>query len=220
MNHAKKEIIKLIQKSSTRWSPYQFFIDWVECMALSIQNSCHLLHNSIWRNREQKYMNIMKKYDSIESEMFVKMSGLLVQAMNENISDILGEIYMESGCGNKNTGQFFTPFSLSKACARLNIPTDYDGSKVLTVNEPCSGSGGMILALAAELSSMGINYQRCMCVLAQDLDWNGVYMTYVQLSLYGINAVVVQGDTLTEPYTPGYPSERVFRTPMNTGGVD
>ena len=43
-------------------------------------------------------------------------------------------------------------------------------------------------------------------------------MCYVQLSLFGINAVVVQGDTLAEPYTgDSYPQNRVFRTPRNMG---
>jgi len=44
-------------------------------------------------------------------------------------------------------------------------------------------------------------------------------MTYVMLSLLGINAVVAQGDTLTEPYYPGYPKDRVFRTPANKGAL-
>ena len=34
----------------------------------------------------------------------------------------------------------------------------------------------------------------------QDMDLKGVYMTYLQLSLPGIRALVVQGDTLAKPY--------------------
>lgn len=62
-----------------------------------------------------------------------------------------------------------------------------------------------------------INYQRCMRVVAQDLDWKSVYMCYLQLSLLGIRAVVVQGNTLTEPYVPGYPQWRVMYTPGERG---
>ena len=54
-------------------------------------------------------------------------------------------------------------------------------------------------------------------VVAQDLDWNGVFMSYVQFSLLGIDAIVVQGDTLIEPYVNGYPESRVLRTPRNRG---
>ena len=54
-------------------------------------------------------------------------------------------------------------------------------------------------------------------MIAQDLDWNGVYMTYIQLSLLGVKATVVQGDTLHEPYRKGYDERRVFRTPTEMG---
>lgn len=33
----------------------------------------------------------------------------------------------------------------------------------------------------------------------------------------GIDAVVVQGDTLADPYCGNYPPERTFRTPKNMG---
>ena len=46
-----------------------------------------------------------------------------------------------------------------------------------------------------------INYQKRVKIIAQDLDFRSVYMTYIQLSLVGARAKVVQGDTLTEPDT-------------------
>lgn len=56
-----------------------------------------------------------------------------------------------------------------------------------------------------------------MKVVAQDLDWKGVYMTYVQLSMLGIDAAVVQGNTLEETFTPDFPPERVLLTPKAKG---
>ena len=67
------------------------------------------------------------------------------------------------------------------------------------------------------MKEKGINYQRKMDVVAQDLDWKGVYMCYLQLSLLGIKATVVQGDTLAEPYSKGYPPDRVLHTPAKMG---
>ena len=76
----------------------------------------------------------------------------------------------------------------------------------------------MIIAEARVLKDRGINPQRCMEVIAQDLDWKGVYMTYVQLSLLGIKATVVQGDTLCEPFDERkYNPERVLYTPARKG---
>ena len=77
----------------------------------------------------------------------------------------------------------------------------------------------MIIAAAKVLKERGLNYQRCMKVVGQDLDWRGVYMAYVQLSLLGIDAIVVQGNTLAEPYVEGYDRSRMLRTPMNMGVI-
>ena len=69
------------------------------------------------------------------------------------------------------------------------------------------------------MKERGINPQTCLKVVAQDLDWKGVYMTYLQLSVLGIKAIVVQGDTLQDPFTDlaHYPTERVLLTPAQKG---
>lgn len=76
----------------------------------------------------------------------------------------------------------------------------------------------MIIAAAAVLNEKGINYQNILEVVAQDLDWKGVYMCYVQLSLLGISAACVQGDTLMEPYDQiRTPKSHVLITPRKAG---
>lgn len=213
MGEAKKEIVKIIKSMSGRYSAYDIFSDWVEMCALSLQNSVYLIHNGLWKKREQQYLDIVKKYSQAEGTQMQKMFSLLVSAFEEEMSDVLGEIYMESGCGNKNTGQFFTPYHLAVATAQVGVPKDISEDNPFWMNEPSTGGGGMIIAAAQVLRDRGLNYQRCMNVVAQDLDWKGVYMTYVQLSLLGIKAIVVQGNTLAAPYVKGYPAERVFYTP-------
>ena len=221
-NEAKAEIVKRIQRMSGSQSPYNIFSDWIECFALSIANTSMLIHNSVWQEREKRYKQIINKYSKEERNQFAEMCGLLTMAYEDGkdfrFGDILGEIYMESGSGNKNTGQFFTPYHVSLLTAKMSIPADYDGTSPIKINEPTCGSGGMIVAAAEVLYRKGINFQKCIQAEAQDLDWRAVYMCYVQLSLLGINAVVVQGDTLAEPYTgDSYPQNRVFRTPNNMG---
>ena len=77
------------------------------------------------------------------------------------------------------------------------ILNNYDG-KEIELTEPSCGSGGMIIATAKILRKNGINYQDALNVLAYDLEWRCVYMTYVQLSLYGINAGIIRTDALTD----------------------
>lgn len=216
---AKKEIVKLIQDMSGRLSQYDIFSDWVEISAIAIQNACYLTRGKLWQKREDQYKAIINKYTKEEQDKLVDMFNLLWLTFEEKPADVLGEIFMESGCGNKNAGQFFSPYHVSLVTAELAIPEDYDGSKPLKFNEPSCGGGGMIIAVADILKSRGFNYQKCMKVVCQDLDWKGVYMTYIQLSILGIDAIVVQGDTLCDPYREGYPAERVFRTPKNMGVI-
>ena len=164
-------------------------------------------------------MDILNKHGAERMRVFAEMLGMLAMEVEDNVEDVLGRIYMEAGLGNKNTGQFFTPFHLSYVVAAAGIPEDFSGERTFTINEPSSGGGGMIIAAAKVLKERGINYQRCMNVVAQDLDWKGVYMTYVQLSLLGIKAKVVQGNTLSEPFTrvKDYPPERILYTPAEKG---
>ncbi|MDE5758880.1 MAG: SAM-dependent methyltransferase [Allobaculum sp.] len=215
----KEKIIEQIQKMSGSYTPYTIFTDWVAMMALSIQNACTMPYGSLWKAREDKYMEISKKYKEGELELLGEMMGMLTLEFGDTgPRDILGEVYMAAGCGSKVTGQFFTPFHVSELCARVSLENIQGSDSVITINEPSAGGGGMIIAAAKALSDKGINYQRRMDVTAQDLDWNGVYMTYVQLSLLGIRARVIQGNTLTEPYTgAGYPQDRVLKTPAYMG---
>lgn len=211
----KKEIVKMIQEISGRYSAYEVFSDWVAMTAIAIANSTKLNHDAVWQKREKHYLDLARKHTPEEVAKLCRMTGLLAEAFEECMTDILGEIYMESGCGSKTTGQFFTPFHLSLLTAEMGIPETVDESRPYIINEPSSGGGGMIIAAAKVLKDRGVNYQRCMEVTAQDLDWKGVYMTYVQLSLLGIRARVMQGNTLAD--VEGYPPERIFITPALAG---
>lgn len=217
---AKEEIIKNIQDMTGRYSAYEVFSDWVECSALAIQNSCVLHHDNLWHEREQQYLNIMGKYNKEECEKMGYMFHLLTIALEEKVEDVLGEVYTKSGCYSKRLGQFFTPFHLAKMMADVALPDGMNEQNIYKVNEPSVGGGANIIALAKAMQEKGINYQKCLKVVAQDLDYHGVYMSYLQFSLLGIDAVVVQGDTLREPYIVGtFPKHRVFRTPRNTGAI-
>lgn len=212
----KKDIIKSINEISGKYSSYEVFNDWIRCGALVISNSCTLFHNKLWQEREKMYIETMNKYTLKEREKLVEMFGMLWETFEDYTSDILGEIYMEARMGSKAAGQFFTPFHLSELCAKLS-EIEPDANGIYRINEPSCGGGRMIIAFAKMLKDKGINYQKCMDVVAQDLDWKGVYMTYLQCSILGIRATVVQGNTLLEPYDPEYPKERTFHTPAKMG---
>ena len=219
----KKEIIDIIDSMSGKYSGYEIFTDWIRCLALAIENSTHLIRDKYWQEREQLYMDTMRKYEPEENEKFGVLTARLVEALEEGPDDILGKVYMEAGMGSKIAGQFFTPFHLSELCARIGLHEqieDYKAGRIdkITINEPSCGGGAMIIASAKVLLEQEINFQQAMDVVAQDLDWKGVYMCYVQLSLLGISAICVQGDTLCDPYVAGK-TERshILQTPKKAG---
>ncbi len=215
----KNEIIKIIQSMSGKYSSYEIFTDWIRCMALSISNSMSMIHDKIWQEREDMYANTMKKYEEQERLKLFEMFNMLIKVLEEGPYDVLGDIYMKSGMGSKAAGQFFTPFHLSVLTAKcaVDISKIKSNDDKIEINEPSCGGGGMILAVAKVLHEEKIDWQKRMKVVAQDLDWKGIYMCYVQLSLLGINAICVQGDTLKTPYNKNTPRSHILFTPAAMG---
>lgn len=210
----KNTIPQIIESMSKERTAYQVFRDWCECFAIAIQNGC-TIHDEIWQKREELYLQTINKYSESDRQKMSHMCWELTMLFEDNPEDHLGKIYMESGAGSKKTGQFFTPYHISQMTAKLAL-MQYD-KPPYTLNEPSCGGGGMIIAFAKAMEEKGMNYQRELKVQAQDLDWLGVHMCYIQLSLMGIDAVVVQGDTLAEPGELGKDKSRIFRTPKNMG---
>ena len=211
------DMIGAIQSMSGARSEYEVFSDWIHCLAISIQNQCCMIHDKIWKQRENDYLAIYNRY---ETNMFAELSGMLALELEETFSDVLSEIYMRGNMGSKSTGQFFTPFHISYMSAKLGFDKEaHDENGIYHMHEPSIGGGGMAIAIAKVMYEVGIDYRRKLKVVGQDLDWKAVYMSYVQLSLLGVDAVIVQGNTLAEPYHTGYPRERTFRTPINMGMI-
>lgn len=67
----------------------------------------------------------------------------------------------------------------------------------VTVNDPCSGSGALLLGYAGAMKRHNIDYQEKMRAVATDIDLKCVHMAYIQLSLYCIPAVIIHGNSLT-----------------------
>ena len=211
------EIQRTIVSMAGSLSPFEIFMDWIRCGALMIANTTQREHDQVWQDRERLYISTISKYPEEDRKKFADMMAWLYKELDDEPRDVLGEIFMD-GMGSEAGGQFFTPFDLSILMA--DIATDWQNDTgIYTLNEPSCGSGGGIIAGALALHKKGVNFQRYLRVVAQDLDWNCVYMCYVQLSFMGISAIVVQGNILTEPYEEGYPEERIFRTPKSRGAL-
>ena len=184
------QIIKAIQSMAGKYGVYEIFADWVKIMALAFANQVKFNQSF-----ENEYIETMKRYDNNEQMKLFEMTAWLVEWADEEYYDMLGYIYMHLELGSKKAGQFFTPYNICQLMAKMQ---KFDGN-VIEANEPTCGAGGNIIALAEAMKEQGYNYQQLLKVTCQDLDVKAVYMTYVQLTLYGVPAVVYQTDTLQDP---------------------
>lgn len=201
----KDKIIKTIHSMSGKYGIYEVFADWVKMQAFAYANQVQYS-----QSREDEYIETVKRYDKDEFNKFAEMTAWLVECADEQMFDILGYIYMHLEIGNKRTGQFFTPYNICRLMAKM---VNFNELPIM-VNEPTCGAGGNIIALAEAMKDAGINYQHNLMVVCQDIDIKAVYMAFVQMSLYGIPAIVYQSDTILDPnglksttgkmYTIGY----------------
>ena len=150
----------------------------------------------------QKYFKIIKKYKTDDLHRFAKILAELVDALDKAPGDILGELFMELELGSHYKGQFFTPYEVSLATAELMIGNNdiqkiIDNQGYVTLNEPCVGSAGMVIAFAEAMQKRGFNPQKQLLVEATDLDVKCVHMAYAQLSLLYIPATIHHGNTLS-----------------------
>ena len=106
---------------------------------------------------EDEYLRVVKTLKKEALDCTVKVYSILFKALYYDfcIQDILGEVYMRVGSlsKSKHFGQFFTPFHVCMLMAEINmgdikslIVEAKEKGKKITINDPCVGSGAMLIA--------------------------------------------------------------------------
>lgn len=208
-------IIKHIEKTCYGVDKFNFISNLFECGALAVSNKFDFIN---YDEREERYKQIMKAYEPSKqkamSEIFAEIFALLSSVVYDNgvFADYLGEIFMGLNLGNKRTGQFFTPYNISKMSAKMVItdPTEKQTKdEIITVCDPCCGSGGMLIAALDVLQNdYQVNYARNCFIDCGDIDSRCVHMAYLQLSLAGVPAIIKHQDALSRQLW------NVWRTPV------
>lgn len=199
-----KEFVKLIGESAGRYRRHEVFRDFCEIAALSISNA---VDRAQFDERETRYKQVIARYDRQETDRFGAMLASLVMSLQAGHKDALGQIFMSMELGDHWKGQFFTPYEVALMMARMtfvDVAGHIERKGFITLNEPATGAGCMVIAAAEALLEQGINYQRTMHVTAIDVDATACHMAYVQLSLLHIPAVVIHGNSLWPDQTWGH----------------
>lgn len=213
-----KALCDAITSISDRYSTWQVFEDWLAMSAIAISNSVDWKHSV---DREKQYMQIVKKYTKEEADRIAACFATLVNVLQTEFetngyTDVLGSVFHALELHNKYHGQFFTPNHICEFMGRASFNGSDPNAKTLleeqgyiSALEPCIGSGGLVLGLCKAMDIEKHNPQRELCVTGEDIDIKCVYMSYLQLSLLGIPAVIIHGNTLTVEewshwFTPAY----------------
>ena len=204
-------IIKDLKYFDYKYNNYEILNDLFLMSALIISNSIEL-NEKIKAERENQYKIIASKYNNADLNQFTKIFAEIIELYeSENISDFLGEIFMQSMTQNSGAkGQVFTPYALSKVCAECSINDEMLKKDIITMYEPACGGGGMIIAFLDALKNKhNIDYTTKVFVLAGDVDKRCCAMTYIALSLLGCPAIVEEKNALSGEFydiweTPAY----------------
>lgn len=205
---------------------------WSDCMALfaiTLANTSILPlakeepFKSVWQQREQRYLNIIKVYDKKEQKLFPQMFALLVEELEKNPNqDLLGELYMLLQISNKNAGQFFTPYDVCKVMSSVTFNRKELGKTIhkkgyASIYDPTCGAGATLISASEQCKEMfhKYNYQNHVYFVGQDIDITCVHMCYIQLSLHGLAGYVIHDNSLIKP-EPVLPDdlEKIWITPM------
>lgn len=190
----KKEFLTHMRSLSHARHSWQIWADFVEMAAISIHNRLVYMDTEL----EEQYLTVAGRYDAKDLAHFPEMLKLCWEVFQGDLSDFLGQIFQELELASHWHGQFFTPYPVCQMLAQMTMdPEQFEQKDVVQIHEPACGAGAMILAAAEYMNDHGIDYGRQAHFVAQDLDFTAVCMTYIQLSIAGVSAKVVHGNTLS-----------------------
>jgi len=168
-------------------------------------------------HRTELYEQAVGRYSAEEVNQFAQLLAITALALNEYPDqDFLGEIFQGLELNNVSSGQFFTPYNVSKMMAMMsggNLTEEIKEKGYITANDCCCGAGGLLIGFVNIAREQSVDIQRDILFVAQDIDLTSVLMCYVQLCLLHCAGYVIRGDSLrNDPpeqqdfwYTPMYP---------------
>lgn len=223
----KKTLLRLSDVTHGRISNAQTFSDFLAYAALRLSTRTDPVH---YKERAEQLQRLGSNYKEPELQEFLSALTVICETVKHNVdvgdwADLFADAYMDVRARNENLKQDFTPKGVAALMSRLafldNCSLPENG--YFTLSDHACGSGTLLLNSAEHLNLLGFNPSSQLVIQAVDLDIRCVHMAYLNLSLYGIPAVVIRGNTITVEeydrwYTPTYLLGRwIWKEPMLFG---
>ncbi|MGA4367837.1 N-6 DNA methylase [Pantoea ananatis] len=204
---ARKQFVSVFRHTARHLRRWDVFSDFITLAASELDLATIRAPESMARCRK-----ICERYRPEDIQDLHRLFGLMVSALEAKFHDFLGAIFMELELGDGRQGQYFTPYSVQSLMARMLMPGAEDAVRregFFTLSESTCGAGGMVVAVAECMLEAGLNPSEQMFASCIDIDPVAADMAFIQLSLLGIPAEVITGNTLTLKfsrvrYTPVY----------------
>lgn len=208
----KADFLKLVTELARNRSHREVFNDFLDCAFCALR-SPFTPEGELRDEIEAKYLKIISSDDRYPKR-FPELLGIACDGIDQEI-DFFGPLSGELGALNAGLGQFFTPWPLCKMSAEFIIDADIvarcvEKNGFITVDEPAAGSGGMSLAAAERIRDLGYDPGIHLWITATDISLTCVKMAFLQLSLRGVCADIIHGNTLSLERWGRYPTRNRF----------
>jgi len=140
------KLLKKLEELSRRSgvSRGQAFEDWLTAMVCALAAE----------TKEDEYLAMVERHTRGQSgqrgiDLISQMFAELVCMMDDSDGDILGDLF-ESAITHGENGQYLTPETVASCMARLSLDADSRPASdaPIYVNDPCCGTGRMLLEAA------------------------------------------------------------------------
>ncbi len=199
-----REFLTQLERISAAHRPYENFTNFLEAAYCAIAKRC-ASNLETASALEARYMTVAQLYARDPTAM-TRMSealGLLTLTLATYQGDFLGKLFMAADFGNRHKGQFFTPYDVASFMAQMTLDERelrcaQAQGRVLTLLDPACGSGTQIIAAADYITEIGLDVRAVLRATLVDVDRLAFQMAYLQMTLKGIPAICVHGNSLTE----------------------
>ncbi|EHF4937003.1 SAM-dependent DNA methyltransferase [Enterobacter hormaechei] len=195
IDEARRQFIRVFKDAARNLRRWDVFRDFITLAASELDLARIRTPENIGSSRE-----ICAKYSDSDIRNLHELFCLMVCALEAKFHDFLGAIFMELELGDDRSGQYFTPYHIQSLMAKMVMPDAEQTIRqegFVTISDPACGSAGMIVAYAEYLLESGFNPSEQMYAHCVDIDPIASDMSFIQLSLLGIPAQVVTGNSLT-----------------------
>ena len=222
-----KTLLKIADMTHGRISRPQTFADFVAYCAFLLSSRTDPIHTE---QRTDFLKRLKKSYTDDEWQTFhqgaIDLCGTFVHNTKFGLyEDLFAVTYTRIGAASRTLKQNFTPVDVGKLMGALSIPDKLSLPEegFFSMSDHACGSGTLLLEGAQRIADCGYNPTAHLAIQAADLDVRCVHMAYLNLSLYGIPAVIIHGNTISMDeydrwYTPAYLLRKwIWRAPMPFG---